>query len=617
MSSLRTLATLSILTSATWPQLALAAPTEPNSLANPLNTPTGCQNCHSYGNIEPHGDAPYYAPFFGWRGSMMANASRDPVFWAGVAIASQDDADETILCVRCHSPRAFLEGRGGAISIDELQPSDLDGVECEVCHRSIAEAGVEPGNAQYTIDDVPVNGTVPRRGPFFYETEIGAPPHEWIQDPTLGDSRLCGTCHDVTTTRERVDDDGNGLGFAFNEQRTYSEWLGSAFALPGEGFRSCQDCHMAAMTEMPGCFENANAGITHATGGRRHDLAGANRFVLELLKGIYGTAGTDEIPDFFYDNALELIDLLLPTAATVELVPPSEVDLSVGLSGLEITVTNNTGHKLPTGYSEGRVMWLEVVGRYGDEVVYSSGRYDAAAGIEQDGQLRTYRAIADDQADGTTFHLLRNNHWVEDTRIPPRGLSPDPQTDPVGDRYTLGDDGAWPNFDIATYAFPAAPEVVDATPENADDDVLTIDVRLLYLINTPEYVQFLADENVTNSAGMDVLALFEDAGGAPPLELVSAQVTIPITGFGPSAASSSGTGADTTAGASASTSASGPSSSTGAATTASEESGSGGDAASEGGGGGCSCATPGTGGSSTLLPLGGFVLLARRRRRRA
>lgn len=593
---------------------AHAVPTEPNTLTNPLVTASTCTNCHSFGNLEPAQDDPLYAPWFGWQGTMMANAARDPVFWAGVAIASQDQPGGTSDCVRCHAPRAFLEGRDEAIAIDELQPDDLASVECELCHRALNEAG-PVGNARYAIDDTLVGMNVPRRGPFAYEDGMGTPPHSFIQDPYIGTSRLCGTCHDVTTPTERVDDAGTGLGIDFNEQRTYSEWLNSSFAVDGDDFRSCQDCHMPAVTDMPGCFDNANAGHSHPTGGRRHDLVGANRFMLQLLQQLYGNSGTGDIDDFFFDTSIERLDELIATAATMAASGPRSVDLGEGLAGLDVTVTNESGHKLPSGYSEGRVMWIEVVASYGDEVVWSSGRWTQGTGFESDDQLRAYRAIAEDFASGDTFHLLRNNHWVEDTRIPPRGLVQDIETDPVGDRYTLQGDGTWPNSDSTTYAFAANNDVVDATPEATDDDVLVVDVRLLYLINTPEYVQFLSDENQTNAAGDDVLSLFEDAGGAVPLVLASQQLMIPITGFGAAGESSSSTtmSADTSGTASATTTAETTVTGVDTSTTmapGTEETTTGGPPGDEDGGG-CGC----TNGRTPALP---WILLAlpvwRRRR---
>ena len=478
------------------------------------------------------------------------------------------------------------------------------------------------GNAQYNIDDVPgPGGLVPRRGPWDYAGGGGGqanPPHDWAFDDFLGSSQLCGTCHDVTTARERLDDAGNPTGLQFNEQRTYSEWAGSAFAQPGEGFRSCQDCHMPAVSDKPGCQDRVNQ-TSHPTGGRRHDLVGANRFMVELLRAEYGNDGTGIINDFFFQQTLDRRDELLATAATLELQGPPDVHLGEGLLDLQATVTNETGHKLPSGYSEGRIMWLEVIARYGDEVVWTSGQYVEDEGPEEDAQLRSYRGVAEQHATGTTMHLLLNDHWVEDTRIPPRGLLPNPETDPVGDRYELQDDGTWPNFDVAEYAFPGVVDVQDATPGDATDDVLEVSVRLLYLVNTPEYVQLLADDNTTNEAGSDVAMMFD----ALPLVLAEAALTLPIVGFGEPPVESTGapeTGsADTTAGGSGSGEAGASSGLPGGgtvATTADSET----DDPGQGDGGGDGCGCVSSGGSSrgaALLLLPPLVLVARRRRRPA
>ena len=110
------------------PRPAGAVPTEPGGLTNPLLESLDCQNCHSFPNAMGHEADPPYAPFFGWQGTLMANAARDPVFWAGVALADQDEPGGTEDCVRCHAPRAFIEGRGDAISMDALSSEDLEGV---------------------------------------------------------------------------------------------------------------------------------------------------------------------------------------------------------------------------------------------------------------------------------------------------------------------------------------------------------------------------------------------------------------------------------------------------------------------------------------------------------
>ena len=107
--------------------------------------------------------------------------------------------------------------------------------------------------------------------------------------------------------------------------------------------------------------------------------------------------------------------------------------------------------------------------------------------MQEDAQLRTYEAVAEEWGSGIHFHLLLNNRWVLDNRIPAKAMAPDPQTDPVGDRYELLPTGVWPHYDDHSYTFDGDSVIYDATPDDDTDDNLDVTVRVLYLINTSEY----------------------------------------------------------------------------------------------------------------------------------
>lgn len=587
------------------PVTAGAAPT--TALTHPLAPPSDCAKCHEFLNPFEQADEPSVSPMLMWRGTMMANSARDPVFWAGVAIAAQDVAaddtgtltDATQLCIRCHAPRAALDGNLDVTSIDELTPVQREGIECELCHRTMDDPGTAAGNAGWMLDDTLAGETVARRGPWDYDPdapEAQRPGHEWIQDPYLGTSRFCGTCHDVTTPVERVDAEGAPMGVPFNEQRTYSEWANSAYAAGGEDHRECQDCHMPAVSPAAGCgpfYDRPDDSLLHETGARRHDFAGANAFMLEILRDLYGDA---EVPAEHFDETLSIAGFAA-SAAAIEVQAPTAVDVSEGIADLAVRVVNQTGHKLPSGYTEGRIMWLEVTFTYEDTVVFSSGRW-ADGDYERDDQLHTYEAIAHDHVDGTRDHLLRNDQWVVDQRIPPKGLTPDPETDPVGDRYPLQADGTWAHFDEVSFAFAGRDDIEDVSPV-LDNDAITLQVRLMYLVNTPAYIDFLRDDNTLNDAGDFVAGLFDAAGGATPVVLGQTTLVLPVTGLvgQPSAA-------DDTAG---------PAGSDGGASTGSDGTTSGG-AADDEGSSGCGCTAPGHAGPRAVwwaLALWGMALWRR------
>ena len=101
--------------------------TQPQEIGN-LSSPDRCDNCHG-------GYSPATEPAHNWRGSMMANAGRDPIFWATLAVAEQDFDGAGDLCIRCHSAAGWLAGRSTPTDGSGLASGDSDGVECDFCHK--------------------------------------------------------------------------------------------------------------------------------------------------------------------------------------------------------------------------------------------------------------------------------------------------------------------------------------------------------------------------------------------------------------------------------------------------------------------------------------------------
>ncbi|MHC5173361.1 MAG: multiheme c-type cytochrome, partial [Planctomycetota bacterium] len=243
--------------------------------AGTLNSPEACEVCHG-------GYDASMEPYFNWQGSMMAQASIDPLFKANMEIANQDAPDSGDLCLRCHFPRGWLQGRSVPTDGSAMLPADESGVSCDLCHRMLdpildptipqetydADAAIlaeltfpttEFGNGMYTVDP-----TGARRGPFINATTG----HAVLVSPFHREAALCGTCHDVSNPA--FEKDGNG-GYVPNDfdtaatdfspntllpvERTYSEWLHSAYNTqegvydPAFGgnkafVATCQDCHM-------------------------------------------------------------------------------------------------------------------------------------------------------------------------------------------------------------------------------------------------------------------------------------------------------------------------------------------------------------------------------------
>lgn len=243
-----------------------------------------------------------------------------------------------------------------------------------------------------------------------------------------------------------------------------------------------------------------------------HDLMGGNTFV------------TDILPSFFPGevNAAQLAAAdaravaMLQMAATLAVTP--------GDFGVTVRVTNETAHKLPSGYPEGRRIWLNVraFDSAGQEV-FESGAYDAATGVlTHDEQATVYevhpglsRALASalGMPAGPSFHFVLSDTVYHDNRIPPRGFTNAGfaaiQSPPVGHAYA---DGQY--WDDADYVLPASAESVYVT--------------LYYQTTSKEYVEFLRDANTTNSAGQDLYDAWVAQGRAAPVVMEHARIAVDV-----------------------------------------------------------------------------------------
>ena len=98
-----------------------------------LEGPGRCLNCHA-------GYDSQVEPGFNWKGSMMAQAARDFLFWACMTVAGQDSIwavgrpNAMDLCERCHFPAGWLAGRSDPPNASNMTGDDFDGVHCDVCH---------------------------------------------------------------------------------------------------------------------------------------------------------------------------------------------------------------------------------------------------------------------------------------------------------------------------------------------------------------------------------------------------------------------------------------------------------------------------------------------------
>ncbi|MEZ4680987.1 MAG: choice-of-anchor Q domain-containing protein [Caldilineaceae bacterium] len=483
--------------------------TQPGGLSAPLGNATDCTGCH----VEHIRD--------NFNGAMMTNGVRDPLFRAALVIANRDANYSGDLCIRCHSPTAWLNNRastdGDPTASDGrlINADDLHGITCTTCHRMVAPTPVAgeaagdaaeraaltgpflSGSSAYIIDRNDI-----RRGRF----AINAAPHAVAQTTFLDSAELCATCHDIdnpliaydtasdTFKLNPLDQPAAAGDRLFPLDRSYSEWQASSFASTGvsgldyPGIRRatgtgsgpitvCQDCHMP-MTSSP----IANGGPMRTLGD--HQWLGANTSWQDAIVDIW----KDVAADTRFDETQTAIN---KTRSQEFVQHAADLDVAVVNGQLEVKITNNTGHKLPTGYGEGRRMWIEIYELRGATPVFTSGLMAGVVGpLIDDPYLKKYEiklGLSDDHAAaigrpelaGEGFHIVLNNQIFKDNRIPPRGFTNAAfaarDMQPVGVTYADG------QYWDTTY-YPLHPE--------ADQ----ISVRLMYQTASSEYLDFLASE---------------------------------------------------------------------------------------------------------------------------
>ena len=516
-----------------------------------------CINCHQFDDDQNEEEV--VPPYNNWVTSMMAQSSRDPVFHAAMTIANQDVNDSGTLCIRCHMPAGFLHGRAMPSDGSALIEDDFDGVNCDFCHRMVdpiasasnpledvdiladlANSGDLPwqaGNASYIID--PVSS---RRSPLD-DTEIqNMHGVDMLESPHHEEAAFCGSCHDLSNPVLSLQPDGTFMPNAMDaahptgnihemmpEQRTFSEWLNSSFAQPegvvfadgrftdnngGNAVNSCQDCHM------PGNFgalcvfwEMESVGLREHV--PEHSFVGSNSWVLGAIRNLYD------------DNVTGLSSAgveLNRTRTEVLLQKASDMDLSQEGNSLNVRITNMTGHKLPTGYPEGRRMWLNV--KFLDSsgsLIQEHGTYDYSTADLTTDDTKVYEVkvgMTSEMAKitnlpaGESFHLVLNNEVVSDNLIPPMGFTNENfeaiQAAPVN--YSYADGQHW---DDTMYVIPQGAVQAVAT--------------LYHQTTSKEYIEFLRDANVTNDNGQIAYDQWVLEGKSAPIVMDSSMIDVSST----------------------------------------------------------------------------------------
>jgi hypothetical protein len=327
---------------------------------------------------------------------------------------------------------------------------------------------------------------------------------------------------------------------------------------------TCQTCHMSPV-EGYGCSMFSTPLRSDIP---KHDLTGGNYWApdailyLESQGRLYG------------GNGLTVYQISSMQAGKQRAVSNLKNSAAMAVSGNTLRITNLTGHKLISGYAEGRRMWLNVKwfdaagnvvredGEYGPLAVTVNGTpytvetildindpntkvYEANMGVSQAwaaklltmgyspnlplkynrvtgapaGTLQSAAAGAPGSA-VPSFHFVLNDATLVDNRIPPYKMSRDEaferNAQPIPDTQfgNPSAGGVYNHWDDVTLNPPAG--------------AVRADIKLMYQPTSWEYVQFLVlanDGSVAAHAGRgnDLFEAWLNTGMAAPVVMTEAK----------------------------------------------------------------------------------------------
>jgi hypothetical protein len=442
-----------------------------------------CLACHNNLITESGEDVSIGA---NWRGTMMANAARDPYVQASVRREAMDHPQRAVdiqdECASCHMPAAEKIARatgekgrvfahlspasGAPSALDNLA---TDGVSCTVCHQIAPDRlGTSEGlSGNFVVAPPIVKGKRRAFGPSNPDAGRRRIMHsvtgfEQEQATHIRESELCATCHTLIT--EALDANGNVIG-SLAEQMNYQEWRHSAFF---QERRSCQSCHMPVAQ---GPVRIASVLGDYRESLSRHTFVGGNAFMLRLMNRYRTELGIQATSAELEATTRATIRQLEQETATVAV---EAAELAEGMLTLRLAVNNMTGHKFPTGYPSRRA-WLHVTARdIQGRTLFESGRVSEAGFIEGnasdaagDGfephyqeitkpdEVQIYESIMGTPVGLPTTGLLQATQYLKDNRLLPRGF--DKRTAPAAIEV-VGGAGADEDFtsdgDRVRYRFP-------------------------------------------------------------------------------------------------------------------------------------------------------------------
>jgi hypothetical protein len=368
---------------------------------------------------------------------------------------------------------------------------------------------------------------------------------------------FCATCHDVSNPvlanlgsdpTQPLPTELNSAHSYFHVERTFSEFMLSAYAQPGGApgigpfapnvydtsfannyIGKCQDCHMRDVVGVAanknGAIIRPDGSIEHPNSGQPlHDMTGGNAWVSAVLaSAVNGSPNYDATNAQLLNQGPATLTLDLGQGQGINpeallagsdrakqqlLLAASISNLSYNPSNgsLSFRVQNQTGHKLISGFPEGRRMFVNVKAFTGGNLISEVNPYDYTVGtlkglpnsasspvlgpneVYIDELVYETHPTSDLTGETETFHFALATGRYKDNRIPPKGFNINAAPDRLSVPVWHGTED--PNY-FTSSEYAGGYDAVSLTiPSGAD----YVEVNLYYQTTSREYIEFLRDE---------------------------------------------------------------------------------------------------------------------------
>lgn len=330
-----------------------------------------------------------------WKGSLHHLALNEIIYTeaadAGVkGLTDKDEIEEAELCNKCHTPVGYLTGYPLKTSDDRSKVSEIakHGVQCDYCHSITGAYAIY--NAQFKLS--PGNGEEnpgTKRGPFNNSVSDF---HKCEFSEFHTKAELCGTCHDVKHVK-----------FGTWLETTYQEWQQSPYNKQGV---QCQDCHMY---QRPG-FPSTGSTVRVKNPGS----AAAGSVAREHIFTHYFVGGNTAIPGMDNNKALkQMAEERLKNAADIKIDPKADGNV------ITVRITNNgAGHYIPTGLTNVRQVWLQVIVKDSKgNVIFTTGVPDKKGYISDHSII--YTTVLGDGKGKPVDNVAKAREILSDKRLKP------------------------------------------------------------------------------------------------------------------------------------------------------------------------------------------------------